>query len=513
MYKKKLISATINKDYDKLKNLNIIEEINIKKYLCTFLCYLIFIVTISIFFYILLVPDQMPANEISNFDGESLKLLEKSTDISLKKSVAYNFYYFANLSYKDIEEIKELPKTFIHWKIINKGGKKNHDKNYYFVFKNEATKQLVFSFPGTKTPTQLFLEIFESNLKKFDENDNNILISEYFGSRTLDILDDIFNNKETTDLLSKNYSVISTGHSLGGAIAQAFLYFAIKKKKINSEKNQPKAITFSQPRVGNQYFVDFLNKNTKFNLRIKKENDIVPLIPICDLGIIGLLKCIFMLGYRHTENELLLYGSYPGIINPLFILFELILIVIVSLNQIKILFEDYFGEELELQENIIIYLFGGLLFYILLELVDWIFVTRFFIFVFSVVIIIGFLSFFFCRLVPDLVDLVKEIIGFIKKHSIFKSVFKFNVKKEKKKKNQEKDYMSFFNNLMIGIGMIGTAKISLDNHTMKKISQKDLDDINKHMNEIEEENVVDLFSNQFDYTSNILKKYQIINTD
>ena len=64
---------------------------------------------------------------------------------------------------------------------------------------------------------------------------------------------------------------------------------------------------------------------------------------------------------------------------------------------------------------------------------------------------------------------------------------------------------------MIGIGML--AKNSLDNHTMKKISQKDLDDINKNMKEIEEENVEDLFSNQFDYTSNILKKYQRINTD
>ena len=356
---KKLISATINKDYGELEKLNVIEKINLKKYLFSFLKYIFFVGIISIIFYILLMPGQKPAIETSNFDGESLILLEKSNDISLKKSVAYNFYYFADLSYSDIEEIKELPKTFIHWKIINKGGKKNHDKNYYFVIKNEATKQLIFSFPGTDGIKQLFLEILESNLKKFDENDDNILISEYFGSRTLDILEDIFNNKETTDLLSKNYSVISTGHSLGGAIAQAFLYFAIKKKKINTEKNQPKAITFSQPRVGNQYFVDFLNKNTKFNLRIKKENDLVPLIPICDLGIIGLLKCIFMLGYRHTENELLLYGSYPGIINRLFILFELILIVIVSLNQIKILFEDYFGEELELQENIIIYLFGG----------------------------------------------------------------------------------------------------------------------------------------------------------
>ena len=61
---------------------------------------------------------------------------------------------------------------------------------------------------------------------------------------------------EINKLIKKNYQLIATGHSLGGAIAEAFIYSSLIKNKI-TKKNSPIALTFSQPRVGNKLFKNF----------------------------------------------------------------------------------------------------------------------------------------------------------------------------------------------------------------------------------------------------------------
>ena len=62
-----------------------------------------------------------------------------------------------------------------------------------------------------------------SYFNNFDNNNKDILIGKYVGERTLELLEYIY-TPEINKLIKKNYQIIATGHSLGGAIAEAFIY-------------------------------------------------------------------------------------------------------------------------------------------------------------------------------------------------------------------------------------------------------------------------------------------------
>ena len=236
------------------------------------------------------------------FNGNYLKNI-KNKDIHGK--LCDSFYFFSDLAYKKLDESKYFPENYKNWEIINSGGNQNDNQNIFYVLKNDETKTIIIAFPGTTSRSQILWEILGSNMKNFDEN-VNIKISEYFGERILKIFDSIFDEK-TNYYIQNKYSIVSTGHSLGGAIAQVFMYFAITKNKINIQNNEPMTITYSQPKPGNKQFIDFLSKKTVFNLRFHKKNDIVPLIPFVDLGIFNLVKYMMpywgrSVTYEHTSD-------------------------------------------------------------------------------------------------------------------------------------------------------------------------------------------------------------------
>ena len=237
----------------------------------------------------------------NTFNGNDLKSI-KNKDIQGK--LFDSFYFFSDLAYKKLDENKFFPENYKNWEIINSGGIQNDYQNLFYVLKNDESKTIIIAFPGTACITQLYWQILGSNMKNFDEN-SDIKISKYFGERTLKIFDSIFDEK-TNYYIQKKYSIVSTGHSLGGAIAQVFMYFAITKNKINIQYNEPMTITYSQPKPGNKQFIDFLSKKTAFNLRFLKKNDIVPLIPFVDLGVYNLFRYMIFCGksvtYEHTSD-------------------------------------------------------------------------------------------------------------------------------------------------------------------------------------------------------------------
>ena len=190
-----------------------------------------------------------------------------------------NFIKISYFAYDKRKEHKNI-NNFLGWEKINHG--KLSEDNYFYTFKNDLYKIIIVSFPGTLFTFQLLEKAFGSKLINFDKNNENILLCKYFGKRAEKILDLIFND-EMIKLIDNGYQIISTGHSLGGAMAQSFMYFAIIKKKIN-KKNLPMTITYSQPRVGNKYFVEFLESNTLLNLRFFVKNDIVTEIPFYNFG-------------------------------------------------------------------------------------------------------------------------------------------------------------------------------------------------------------------------------------
>uniref|UniRef100_A0A1I7ZCH7 Lipase_3 domain-containing protein n=1 Tax=Steinernema glaseri TaxID=37863 RepID=A0A1I7ZCH7_9BILA len=82
-----------------------------------------------------------------------------------------------------------------------------------------------------------------------------------------------------TDPHMKDYSVIFTGHSLGGALASIAAMRCVLDGRRTTE--QVKLVTFGQPRVGN---VDFAMKHDElvpYSFRVVHRLDVVPHLPAC----------------------------------------------------------------------------------------------------------------------------------------------------------------------------------------------------------------------------------------
>ena len=87
-----------------------------------------------------------------------------------------SFYKFADLAYKRQYSLK----TYMNWEIINY--KNLTEDNYFYVLKEEKTKKIIVTFPGTLTRFQLLEEALGSNFVYFKKT-KNILLSKYFGER------------------------------------------------------------------------------------------------------------------------------------------------------------------------------------------------------------------------------------------------------------------------------------------------------------------------------------------
>ena len=217
---------------------------------------------------------------INNFKNNKINL-------TIIKHLSLLFAKFARYPYT--KENYFFSKKFMNFEIINYGNKS--EDNYFFTFKNDTLKTVIISFPGTLEPPQLLDEAFGSVLENFDEENNKILIGKYFGERTKTLLELIF-NEDLEKLIKNDYQIISTGHSLGGAMAQCFMYFALTKGKITKKNNLPITITYGQPKVGNIYFAHFLDNNSFLNIRFVNKNDLVHFIPFCS-GVFNHFKYLF----------------------------------------------------------------------------------------------------------------------------------------------------------------------------------------------------------------------------
>ena len=244
-------------------------------------------------------------NEITEEQLSKIKNYEDNKfNDSFINNFSLSFVKLARFPYDYETHFKSSSKKFMNWDIINYGN--TSEDNYFFTLKNETLKTVIITFPGTLTKFQLLKEAYGSSLKNFDGNSNNsVLIGEYFGERAKNLFDIIF-NEELYDLMQKNYQIIATGHSLGGAMAQCFMYFSIIKDKIK-KGNFPMTITYGQPKVGNYFFANFLDKNLFLNLRFVNKNDLVQKIPLSS----GFLNHIYYFfnyldleyTYYHTKNE------------------------------------------------------------------------------------------------------------------------------------------------------------------------------------------------------------------
>ena len=149
---------------------------------------------------------------INEITEEQLSKIKNYEDNKFNDSFINNFSLslvkLARFPYEYKTHFKRSSKKFMNWDIINYGN--TSEDNYFFTLKNETLKTVIITF-------------------------KNIYLILY--------------------LMKNNYQIIATGHSLGGAMAQCFMYFSIIKDKIKKE-NFPMTITYGQPKVGNYFFAN-----------------------------------------------------------------------------------------------------------------------------------------------------------------------------------------------------------------------------------------------------------------
>ena len=157
------------------------------------------------------------------------------------------------------------------------------DPIYMSFLERKVNKEIIFAFSGSITYTQIVDEITDSLPKDYDIHDvksakvfdffyKNYV--EYMRNQYLSLLNEVVQDKKY-----KNFRIVFTGHSLGGALAIHSAADGIFEGLLDNHKIS--IFTYGQPRVGNKIFMDsFLGKVDEY-YRLTHNKDIVAHLPPC----------------------------------------------------------------------------------------------------------------------------------------------------------------------------------------------------------------------------------------
>ncbi|CAI2372202.1 unnamed protein product [Moneuplotes crassus] len=178
---------------------------------------------------------------------------------------------------------------------------------YMSIFERNEEKEIVVAFSGTITTKQLINEFANSLPVAYDiHNVTDALVFEYFYKH----YSETFRQGMLGDLQTilnkfryRNYKIIFTGHSLGGALAMHAIADAIQEGLLVN--NKAELWTFGQPRVGNQEFLDAFVSEIDQYYRVVNNKDIVAHVPPCITDLKGgcLKKGLFPIFPYHAPTE------------------------------------------------------------------------------------------------------------------------------------------------------------------------------------------------------------------
>jgi len=226
-----------------------------------------------------------------NFFFDKMKdFLKSSYEYSIKnKEISSSIIPidFLNEKYKEIEEINTRGYNYMKLFTLS-----ILDIFFYFIYrynfiilKNDQYKKIVVAFPGITYKFQLLEEIIHAGMVELPIKEKNKVfrVIEMYNNIFTLIENDLFDNlNKIPEINDKNYQVIFTGHSLGGAIATISSFYYIKNYKFEAENI---LITFGQPKVGNEYFAKELTSNLRQIYRIARPRDIATLFPFKEIDI------------------------------------------------------------------------------------------------------------------------------------------------------------------------------------------------------------------------------------
>jgi len=150
------------------------------------------------------------------------------------------------------------------------------------ILKREITKEIIVAFSGTQSLLELLDEFTQALPTDYElhPNDNGAKVIGFFYNHYKEDFKDYLRD-HVDKLIDENpdYSIVCTGHSLGGALA---VHAAADLVLSEFSRNASVSLyTYGQPRVANKQFFDiFIDKLEGFN-RIVHFSDAVPHLPPC----------------------------------------------------------------------------------------------------------------------------------------------------------------------------------------------------------------------------------------
>lgn len=152
-----------------------------------------------------------------------------------------------------------------------------------FIIADKSINTIFVVFRGTSSPKSgLSYSKLSSSIpfKTCDKSDNGYLLGIFkIVAEIYYTITESIQYLASDFLSSKNYKLVTTGHSLGGACAQLFSYFWLKKNK----SSKITCVTFGSPRVMNgevaKKFHHFLKTKRLFFQRIVTNGDPITYLP------------------------------------------------------------------------------------------------------------------------------------------------------------------------------------------------------------------------------------------
>ena len=151
---------------------------------------------------------------------------------------------------------------------------------------NQDYNAIFIAFRGSSNIENWLANIQFHQIQPYD--DENISVEKGFYNLYADLKPIIYDTLQELASKYSTHNVLSTGHSLGGALATLF---AFDNYYYNEEYNVIALMTFGSPRIGNHNFVTKFANYNMYSKRITHYYDMVPHVPQN------------LLHYYHIPNE------------------------------------------------------------------------------------------------------------------------------------------------------------------------------------------------------------------